>query len=330
MSITQATSSVLASNAALDNLNALATIAFTKAVTSSGTLNITGAVIFGNTLTVTNNIQSSAGNVSCASAGSLSVLGRSRIYSSSDGTFQFRNNANNADASLTAAGLTLTTTPLAAGSGGTGKSSLGTGVANFLETPTSNNLRAALSDDTGTGANVFADNATLTSPTINTALTLNATTYTYTTAARTAHLIGLGIMRTILGEDTTIGASPASAVVFTVPVVAGVGYILKLQARVTGTSGSVHNGQCSGTFNIGAANVMYRRPGFETENFVAATTPFAGFGYFNSTGTGIQTGISEGVFYALTSGNFNFAISNTGSGTVTLKKGSYIELQQIN
>jgi len=60
----------------------------------------------------------------------------------------------------------------------------GANVATFLQTPTSDNLRAALTDDTGTGANVFADNATISSPTINTALTLNATTYTYGVSAR--------------------------------------------------------------------------------------------------------------------------------------------------
>jgi hypothetical protein len=60
----------------------------------------------------------------------------------------------------------------------------GANVAAFLQTPTSDNLRAALTDDTGTGANVFADNSTISSPTINTALTLNATTYAYGVSAR--------------------------------------------------------------------------------------------------------------------------------------------------
>jgi hypothetical protein len=43
----------------------------------------------------------------------------------------------------------------------------GANVAAFLQTPRSDNLRAALTDHTGTGANVFADNATLSNPTIN-------------------------------------------------------------------------------------------------------------------------------------------------------------------
>jgi hypothetical protein len=77
----------------------LASNVVTSSLTSVGTLS---------SLTVTNNIQSNSGNVSAAAAGSLGLLGRSRIYSSSDGTFQFRNNANSADASLTASSIALT------------------------------------------------------------------------------------------------------------------------------------------------------------------------------------------------------------------------------
>tara|TARA_R110000868_G_scaffold20477_13_gene86578 strand:+ start:3452 stop:4315 length:864 start_codon:yes stop_codon:yes gene_type:complete len=48
----------------------------------------------------------------------------------------------------------------------TGVSGLGTNVATFLATPTSANLAAALTDETGTGANVFATSPTLTTATI--------------------------------------------------------------------------------------------------------------------------------------------------------------------
>jgi hypothetical protein len=48
----------------------------------------------------------------------------------------------------------------------TGVSGLGTGVATFLATPSSANLAAALTDETGTGANVFATSPTLTTATI--------------------------------------------------------------------------------------------------------------------------------------------------------------------
>ena len=57
----------------------------------------------------------------------------------------------------------------------TGVSGLGTGVATFLATPSSANLRAAVTDETGTGSLVFA-----TSPTITTAIAKGAGTTTGT------------------------------------------------------------------------------------------------------------------------------------------------------
>ena len=50
--------------------------------------------------------------------------------------------------------------------GGTGITALGTGIATFLGTPSSANLAAALTDETGSGANVFATSPTISSPTI--------------------------------------------------------------------------------------------------------------------------------------------------------------------
>ena len=44
---------------------------------------------------------------------------------------------------------------------------VGAGVATFLETPTSENLAAAVTDETGTGSLVFADEPTINSPTLN-------------------------------------------------------------------------------------------------------------------------------------------------------------------
>jgi hypothetical protein len=57
----------------------------------------------------------------------------------------------------------------------TGVSGLGTGVATFLATPSSTNLRAAVTDETGTGSLVFA-----TSPTLTTAIAKGAGTTTGT------------------------------------------------------------------------------------------------------------------------------------------------------
>lgn len=53
--------------------------------------------------------------------------------------------------------------------GGTGITSFGAGVATFLGTPSSANLAAALTDETGSGANVFANTPTLVTPVIGAA-----------------------------------------------------------------------------------------------------------------------------------------------------------------
>jgi len=50
----------------------------------------------------------------------------------------------------------------------TGVSNLGTGVATFLTTPSSANLRTALTDETGTGSAVFATTPTLVTPILGT------------------------------------------------------------------------------------------------------------------------------------------------------------------
>jgi microcystin-dependent protein len=82
--------------------------------------------------------------------------------------------------------------PLPTGSGGTGLSSLGTGVATFLGTPSSANLAAAVTDETGTGALVFAASPTLSgTPLAPTAAVGTNTTQIATTAfVQAAGLVG--------------------------------------------------------------------------------------------------------------------------------------------
>jgi len=81
-------------------------------------------------------------------------------------------NANHAHAASNSGG-TLNTSALGAGTlpvgrGGTGITSLGTNVATFLGTPSSANLRSALTDETGTGSAVFATSPTLVTPALGT------------------------------------------------------------------------------------------------------------------------------------------------------------------
>lgn len=56
---------------------------------------------------------------------------------------------------------------------------LGTGVATFLGTPSSSNLAAAVTDETGTGALVFANTPTLITPKITLSYTAKTAAYTF-------------------------------------------------------------------------------------------------------------------------------------------------------
>jgi hypothetical protein len=67
---------------------------------------------------------------------------------------------------ITSTGTVALSTPVAVADGGTGITSLGTGIATFLGTPSSANLAAALTDETGTGANVFGTSPTIATPAI--------------------------------------------------------------------------------------------------------------------------------------------------------------------
>ncbi len=134
MAITQATSSVLAANAALNNLNAGANITFTKQVSIPSL----GGAAFGSGVTTALALAANTGS------GFVTVDGTATL------TNKTINGANN----------TITNVSIS-----TGISGLGANVATFLATPTSANLAAAVSDETGSGALVFATSPIISNPT---------------------------------------------------------------------------------------------------------------------------------------------------------------------
>jgi hypothetical protein len=66
-------------------------------------------------------------------------------------------------------------------SGGTGITSFGTGIATFLGTPSSTNLAAAVTDETGSGSLVFATSPTLVTPVLGTPSSGNLANCTFPT-----------------------------------------------------------------------------------------------------------------------------------------------------
>jgi hypothetical protein len=85
----------------------------------------------------------------------------------------------------------------------TGVSGLGTGAATFLATPSSANLASLLTDETGTGANVFATSPTLVSPLLGTPTSGTLTNCTGLPVASGISGLGTGV--------ATFLATPSSA-----------------------------------------------------------------------------------------------------------------------
>jgi hypothetical protein len=136
------------------------------------------------------------------------------ITTDTTGALNIQTSGTTAIAISAAQAVTLTN-PLPAGSGGTGLSSLGTGVATFLGTPSSANLLAAVTDETGTGALVFASSPTLAgTPLAPTAAPGTNTTQIATTAYATAAITAQGL--------GTMSTQNANAVAITGGTVAGI------------------------------------------------------------------------------------------------------------
>jgi hypothetical protein len=134
MPVTRVTNNVLAANAALNNLNAGASITFTKPVVIPS---LSGAA-FG-----------------------TGVTGALAVSVGSAGSFITNGGAAGTPSSITLANATGL--PIS-----TGVAGLGSGVATFLATPTSANLAAAVTDETGSEGLVFRNSPNLTgNPTIN-------------------------------------------------------------------------------------------------------------------------------------------------------------------
>jgi hypothetical protein len=165
------------------------------------------------------------GNTTAAGLGVAIPAGRT-VTVWSDGTnFSFQNDH--------LASLTLAS-PLAATSGGTGLTSLGTGVATFLATPSSANLAAAVTDETGSGALVFATSPTLVTPALGTPA---SGVMTNVTGLPNAGLVNSAI--TINGSSVSLGGSTTVTATASNALTIG-----------TGLSGTSYNGSSAVTVAI--------------------------------------------------------------------------------
>jgi hypothetical protein len=177
-------------------------------------------------------------------------------------------------------GLPLTTGvtgTLPVANGGTGITSLGAGVATFLGTPSSANLRAAVTDETGTGALVFANTPTLVTPVLGVAtatsvnkMAITAPATSSTLAVADGKTFTVNHSLTLAGTDTTTMTFPATSAT-----------IARTDAAQAFTGNQTFNGAIIGTVQAlsgpGAVNVTQ------------LTTAFT------STGTGDALTLADGV-----------------------------------
>ena len=132
-----------------------------------------------------------------------------------------------------------TTGTLAVARGGTGITSFGAGVADFLGTPSSANLRTALTDETGTGSAVFATSPTLVTPALGTVASGNISACTSTSMVLTTPVLGAatGTSLNTTGNQTITGTGKQGY------ETGSGGAVVQVTSKATGVTLDKSNGQ---------------------------------------------------------------------------------------
>ena len=175
---------------------------------------------------------------------------------------------NPSTGALTATSLTPTNA-LGTAYGGTGLTSLGTGVATWLGTPSSANLAAAVTDETGSGSLVFATSPSLTTPNIGaaTATSVNGLTISSSTGTLTitnGKTLSASNTLTLAGTDSTTMTFPSTS-----QTIAGLGLAQTFTAAQTFRAANAIRSEAASTQD---AIVIAGRAG-GTSSYALTVTP---------------------------------------------------------
>ena len=194
-----------------------------------------------------------------------------------------------------------------------GISGLGTGIATFLATPSSANLAAALTDETGTGAAVFATSPTLVTPALGTPASGVMTNVTGTAAGLTAGNVTTNANLT--GDVTSVGnaTSIAAGVIVNADINASAG-IVDTKLATIATALKVSNSATTAVSTNTASAIVARDA---SGNFSAGTVTAALTGNA-STATALATGRTIAITgdLAYTSPSFDGTGNVTAAGTL--------------
>jgi hypothetical protein len=199
----------------------------------------------------------------------------------------------NAQGQLTLAGNTIVTPAVGSITG------LGTGVATWLATPSSANLAAAVSDETGSGSLVFATSPTLVTPILGTPQSGNFSTGTFTWPTFNQNTSGNAATATLATTATNLAGGAAGSIPYQsaagTTAMLGIGsngQVLTLTAGVpswatptTGTVTSVGQSFTGGLISVSGSPVT----GSGTLALTVAGTS-GGIPYFSSASTWASSG----------------------------------------
>ena len=224
-------------------------------------------------------------------------------------------------------GLTLTgtvfslTSPVAVANGGTGLTSLGTGVATFLGTPSSANLAAAISDETGSGALVFASSPTLVTPTLGaaTATSINGVTVTGTSTPALSVTGTTAVSGTNTGDQTTITGNAGTATTLeTARNINGVSFNGSADITVTAAAGTLTGATLASGVTASSLTSL------GTIASLVATTADINGGTIDGTTIGATTPSTVagtiGTFSSYVSAVNDFFLTSTAQSTMTWAK----------